>query len=247
MKRGYIQASKQEQNEGLQVDAFHIALTTCDNIFDAGGVGTSIVRIARGLATHYNTQVDIIMLNPGQHAGFNPRGRNGIIQPDQRIDNVTLYTLAPWTGGTSQAQHRVDIHYALLELAAERQYDLMQAFYVSITGFPIVSAARELNIPSVVSIRGNDIIRDVFHPERFSYLKSALESALLSILPLFNDALYSAWRADWIARPPPSAVRLGVSMRAQSRGPCGLMSCRRLYAPHLRVGEAGGPSAHVSR
>ncbi len=41
----------------------HIALITCDDIFEAGGVGTSIVRIARGLSTQYNMQVDILMLN----------------------------------------------------------------------------------------------------------------------------------------------------------------------------------------
>jgi len=115
MKIGYFQASKQEQNEESQVNTLRIALATCDNIFDAGGVGTSIVRIARGLSTYYNAQVDILMLNPSEHAEFNPRGRNGIIQLDQRIDNVTLYTLAPWTGGTSQAQQRVGIHYALLD------------------------------------------------------------------------------------------------------------------------------------
>jgi len=177
MKIRYIQAPKEKQNEESQVNALRIALTTCDNIFDVGGVSTSIVRIARGLSTHYNAQVDILMLNPGEYARFNPRGRNGIIHLDQRIDNVNLYTLAPWTGGTSQPQQQVDMHYALLELAIERQYDLMQAFYASITGFPIVYVAQELNIPSIVSIRGNDIIRDVFHPERFAYLKWALENA----------------------------------------------------------------------
>ena len=62
-----------------------------------------------------------------------------------------------------------------LKLARERQYDLMQAFYASLTGFLTVYAARELNIPSIVSIRGNDIIRDVFHTERFPKLKWALE------------------------------------------------------------------------
>jgi L-malate glycosyltransferase len=154
-----------------------IALTTCDDIFDAGGVSTSIVRIARGLSAHYNARVDILMLNTVQRAEFNPRGQNGIIQLDQRIDNVTLFKLASWTGGTSQAQHWVDIHYALLELAGERQYDLMQAFYASVTGFPTVYAAQELNLPSIVSIRGNDIIRDVFQAERFLYLKWALENA----------------------------------------------------------------------
>ncbi len=88
-----------------------------------------------------------------------------------------MYKLTPWTGGSSAAQHWVDIHYALLELARERQYDLMQAFYASITGFPTVYAALELNIPSIVSIRGNDIIRDAFHSERFPSLKWALENA----------------------------------------------------------------------
>lgn len=154
-----------------------IALTTCDDIFDAGGVSTSITRIARGLSTHYNAQVDILMLNSDQRADFNPIGRNGIIQFDQGLDNVTIFKLTSWTGGTSSAQHWVDIHYALLELARERQYDLMQAFYASITGFPTVYAARELNIPSIASIRGNDIIRDVFQNERFPYLKWALENA----------------------------------------------------------------------
>ncbi len=154
-----------------------IALTTCDDIFDAGGVSTSITRIARGLSKHYNAQVDILMFNLDQRADFNPIGRNGIIQFDQVLDNVTTYKFTSWTGGTSEAQHWVDIHYALLELASERQYDLMQAFYASITGFPTVYAARELNIPSIVSIRGNDIIRDVFQNERFPYLKWALENA----------------------------------------------------------------------
>ena len=57
-----------------------LALTTCDNIFDAGGVSASIIRIARGISTNYNAQVDILMLHSNQHAEFNPRGRNGIIK-----------------------------------------------------------------------------------------------------------------------------------------------------------------------
>jgi glycosyltransferase involved in cell wall biosynthesis len=117
------------------------------------------------------------MLNPKQYAEFNPPGRNGIIKMDQFSKNVTVYKLAPWTGGSNAAQHWVDIHHALLELARERRYDLMQAFYASITGFPTVYVAHELNIPSIVSIRGNDIIRDVFKSERFPYLKWSLENA----------------------------------------------------------------------
>lgn len=159
------------------IPPLHIALTTCDDIFEAGGVGTSITRIARGLSSQYNAQVDIIMLKDKQHSAFNPAGRNGIIKSDQRLDNITIYQLTSWTGGSNPAQQWVDVHYALLELAIERRYDLMQAFYASITGFPTVFAAQELNIPSIVSIRGNDIIRDVYKSERFPYLKWALENA----------------------------------------------------------------------
>jgi len=69
------------------------------------------------------------------------------------------------------------MHSSLLELAQERHYNLLHAFYASITGFPTVYAAQELQIPSVVSIRGNDINRDVFNTDRFHHLKWALENA----------------------------------------------------------------------
>ena len=62
------------------ISPLRIAFTTCDDIFDAGGVSTSITRIASGLSTNYNAQVDILMLHSNQHAEFNPRGRNGIIK-----------------------------------------------------------------------------------------------------------------------------------------------------------------------
>jgi glycosyltransferase involved in cell wall biosynthesis len=154
-----------------------IALTTCDDIFEAGGVSTSITRITRGLSLQYNAQVDIIMLKVKQHSAFNPAGKNGITRLDQRLGNVTLYKITSWSGASNPAQQWVDVHYGLIELASERRYDLMQAFYASITGFPTVYAARELNIPSIVSIRGNDIIGDVYKSERFPYLKWALENA----------------------------------------------------------------------
>jgi len=154
-----------------------IALITCDNVFQAGGVGNSVVRIARGLSTHFNIQVDIIFLDPDEPVEFNPRGKNGLTQLGQHFDAVTIFKVSSWTGGTNAAQHWVDIHYAFLALAQERQYQLLHAFYASITGFPVVYAAHELNLPSVVSVRGNDINRDVFHTGRFHHLTWALENA----------------------------------------------------------------------
>ena len=168
-----------------------IALTTGDNIFEAGGVGNSIVRLARGLSTAGNVQADIVMLDVSGQTEFNPHGRNGITQLDQHVDNVTMFRLSPWTGGTKTAQHWVDIHYALLELSVERRYDLLHAFYASIAGFPTVYAAHELHLPSVVSIRGNDINRDVFHTERFHHLTWALENAT-AITAVSQEGLHRA-------------------------------------------------------
>lgn len=157
--------------------SLRIALTTTDNLFDAGGVENSIARIARGLASQFGIQIDILMLDHDGHTEFHPRGSNGITQIEHHSEHITVFKLAPWTGSARSEQRWLDIHYALLELAAQRQYALMQAFYASTAGFPTVYAAKILQIPSIVSIRGNDLIADVFHTERFPHLKWALENA----------------------------------------------------------------------
>ncbi len=58
-----------------------------------------------------------------------------------------------------------------------RRYDIMQAFYATVAGFPTVYAARQLGIPALVSIRGSDLISDVFNADGFPYLVWALEQA----------------------------------------------------------------------
>ena len=157
--------------------SIHIAFTTTDNIYDAGGVENSIMRIARGLAANYAIQVDILMLDSAGQTTFKPRGDNGVTQLDAPFERISIFRLTSWTGNTRHEQQWIEMHYALLELAREREYDLMQAFYASTAGFPTVYAAQLLHIPSVVSIRGNDLITDVFHPQRFPYLLWALQNA----------------------------------------------------------------------
>ncbi|HKV59978.1 MAG TPA: glycosyltransferase family 4 protein [Ktedonobacteraceae bacterium] len=154
-----------------------IAMTTTDNIFDAGGVENSIARIARGVAATYGIAVDILMFDASAHTAFKPEGSNGITRLESPFEGVTLYRLTPWTSSERREQRWTDIHYALLELAEQRRYDLMQAFYATVAGFPTVYAARQLGIPALVSIRGSDLISDVFKAERFHYLIWALEHA----------------------------------------------------------------------
>ncbi len=153
-----------------------IALTTTDNIFDAGGVENSIGRIARGLALR-GIEVDIVMLDVDGQGAFEVRGSSGMTELASPFEGVRLYRVASWTGSERHEQRWTDIHYALLELAERRRYDLMQAFYASSAGFPTVYAARQLGIPALVSIRGSDLISDVFKADGFHYLVWALEHA----------------------------------------------------------------------
>ncbi len=154
-----------------------IAITTTDNIFDAGGVENSIARIARGLAASWGIEVDIVMLDAFGQGAFEARGNSGIAEIESPFEGVRLYRLAPWTGSERREQRWTDIHYALLALAEQRRYDLMQAFYASSAGFPTVYAARQVGIPALVSIRGSDLISDVFKADGFPYLVWALEHA----------------------------------------------------------------------
>ena len=140
MKNGDIHASSQVQNEELQVGALRIALTTCDNIFEPGGVSTSITRIARGLSTHYNARIDILMLKSDQHAEFNPRGKNGITQLHQRVDKVTVYQLAPWTGRQMPRSGVSNADYCWFHQGSEPYPRAVYSFSVSAAIFVAVGA-----------------------------------------------------------------------------------------------------------
>jgi glycosyltransferase involved in cell wall biosynthesis len=67
------------------------------------------------------------------------------------------------------------------ELIAEEHkrepFDLIHAYFLPQAGFVAAYAGKYLNIPSVVSIRGNDIERAAFDPSRFSHVMYALQNA----------------------------------------------------------------------
>lgn len=65
-------------------------------------------------------------------------------------------------------------------LVAEHQrepFDVLHAYFLTQAGFVATYAGKYLNLPSVVSIRGNDIERAAFDPSRFSHTLYALQNA----------------------------------------------------------------------
>ena len=68
-----------------------------------------------------------------------------------------------------------------LELIVEEHkrepFDVLHAYFLAQAGFVAAYAGKYLNIPSVVSIRGNDIERAPFDPSKFSHVMYALQNA----------------------------------------------------------------------
>jgi glycosyltransferase involved in cell wall biosynthesis len=80
------------------------------------------------------------------------------------------------------AHKRVDdtlLEWFELIVAEHRRepFDLLHAYFLPQAGFVAAYAGKYLGIPSVVSIRGNDIERAAFEPSRFSHLMYALQNA----------------------------------------------------------------------
>ena len=71
----------------------------------------------------------------------------------------------------------VDWFELIVEEHKREPFDLLHAYFLPMAGFVAAYAGKYLNIPSVVSIRGNDIERAAFDPSKFSHVMYALQNA----------------------------------------------------------------------
>jgi glycosyltransferase involved in cell wall biosynthesis len=71
----------------------------------------------------------------------------------------------------------VDWFELIVEEHNREPFDVLHAYFLTQAGFVAAYAGKYLNIPSVVSIRGNDIERAVFDPSRFSHVMYTLKNA----------------------------------------------------------------------
>ncbi len=71
----------------------------------------------------------------------------------------------------------VDWFELIVEEHHREPFDLIHAYFLPMAGFVGTYAGKYLGIPSVVSIRGNDIERAAFDPSKFSHVMYALQNA----------------------------------------------------------------------
>jgi glycosyltransferase involved in cell wall biosynthesis len=71
----------------------------------------------------------------------------------------------------------VDWFELIVEEHEREPFDLIHAYFLPMAGFVGTYAGKYLGIPSVVSIRGNDIERAAFDPSKFSHVMYTLQNA----------------------------------------------------------------------
>ncbi|WP_394846235.1 glycosyltransferase [Pendulispora brunnea] len=171
-----------------------VALLSKGDVHSVGGVQTSVQRLAHSLSEHGPFHVDMITLRPD----LDGASRDGWFDetPSTTKDGVAHFELAPFCTSPDPSERGFAMHLALVELCRRRAYDLVHGFYASTAGFSAAYVAMERGLASVVSLRGNDIHRDIFHGSRLTHLRWALEHAT-QVTAVSREALH---RADILSR-----------------------------------------------
>ena len=130
---------------------------------DPGGVSASAGRIARTLADLGHI-VDVVAWTRSIDAG-NVAALEG---------NPSSYRMGRFREWDTTMPHTLNL---LDWLAGTYQYDAVWGHYLSLAGFLAVWFGRLKGIPAIVSIRGNDLDRDVFPPGDFARLEWTLRHA----------------------------------------------------------------------
>lgn len=131
---------------------------------DLGGLAISAGRLGDSLAAAGH---DVRLFAPG--LSLPPT-----IKQTQRLGGVYVTRFGPHKRVDDTL---VDWFELIVEEHKREPFDLIHAYFLPMAGFVGTYAGKYLNIPSVVSIRGNDIERAAFDPFKFSHVMYALQNA----------------------------------------------------------------------
>jgi glycosyltransferase involved in cell wall biosynthesis len=131
---------------------------------DIGGLAISAERLARLLASaghQVRVYAPTLSLSPSEMRTL-PSGKLSITRfgARKRVDD----TLVDW-------------FELLVEEHKREAFDVLHAYFLAQAGFVATYVGNYLNVPSVVSARGNDLERAVFDPARSAHVLYALQRA----------------------------------------------------------------------
>ena len=131
---------------------------------DRGGAAASALRQVRALAPHLE-RLDVLRLTADLPAGQ---------VREERGEGFTLHGVGR-TGAEDEALQL--LHRVALNLVAAHDHRAVLGFYAVHAGYVATLVARQTGRPSIVSLRGNDLDRAMFHGPRLPFLLQALQQA----------------------------------------------------------------------
>ena len=141
-----------------------IALLTEKYTPDIGGLAISAERLARLLVSSgHNVRVFAPTIN--------------LLPSEKRILPSNGVSITRFGAHKRVDDTLVDWFELIVEEHKRGPFDVLHAYFLTQAGFVATYAGKYLNVPSVVSIRGNDIERAAFDPSRFSHTMYALQNA----------------------------------------------------------------------
>jgi len=141
-----------------------IALLTEKYTPDLGGLAISTERLARLLTSAGHT---VRVFAP----------TSNLLALEKRILPTDGISVTRFGAHKRVDDTLVDWFELIVAEHARDPFDLLQAYFLPQAGFVAAYAGKYLGIPSVVSIRGNDIERAAFDPAKFSHVMYALQNA----------------------------------------------------------------------
>ena len=79
--------------------------------------------------------------------------------------------------------------YSIGYLHKKHNFSILHAYYLTPAGFIATMSSKLINVPCVVSIRGNDIARDFLDNKQFHWIEWTLKNA--NYITALNEELYN--------------------------------------------------------
>jgi len=157
---------------------------------DMGGVARSIERIAKNL-NKAGLDIVVITYDYKKDDFFEENLSATYINEEKNAKGFVIYRIGPISKNFKvlepglMASQRRNFYHAMLSVLDKEKPDLIHGFCTTKSGFFAVMAGKKLGIPSIVSVRGNDISRDVFDFSKFGAIKWTINNA--SFITFVND------------------------------------------------------------
>jgi L-malate glycosyltransferase len=162
--------------------------------YKMGGIARSVQRIANSL-TKENVGVVVITFDYKDPEYFS----SNLFKPEYNEtnlkDNLKLIKIGPISKKVDilqpgfMASQKRNFFSILTKILEKERPDIIHSFYILKSGFMGVLAGKRLGIPCVVSVRGNDISRDIFDFSKFGAIKYTLDNA--NFITFVNDISYN--------------------------------------------------------